>query len=110
MTLFFKTKTLIEQGFAPVYIDKILDILLHSNSKGTMFQFIEQLHLVSAKHTLKLAPEKLFLSLLTVNTFGHEIGFNTTEPTHSKVAAIHELPSPTFICVLNFLPKSLKNY
>ena len=44
MSFFFKT--LIEQGFALVYID----ILLLSNSKKHMFQFIEQLHIISTKH------------------------------------------------------------
>ena len=55
MSSFFKT--LIEQGLALVYID---DILLLSDSKEHMFQLIEQLHTISAKHSLKLAPEKSF--------------------------------------------------
>ena len=46
MSTFFKT--LIEQGFALVYID---DILLLSNSKEHMFQLIEQLHFISTKTT-----------------------------------------------------------
>ena len=45
-------KTPIEQGFDPVYIDVIL---IPSNSKQHMFQLIEQLHLISTKHNLKLA-------------------------------------------------------
>ena len=53
MSTFFKT--LIEQGFALVYID---DILLLSDSKEHMFQRIEQLHIISTKNNLKLAPEK----------------------------------------------------
>ena len=36
-------KTLIEQGFALVYID---DVLLLSNSKEHMFQFVKQLHFI----------------------------------------------------------------
>ena len=44
MSTFFKT--LIEQGFALVYID---DILLLSDSKEHMFQLIEQLHIISTK-------------------------------------------------------------
>ena len=44
MSSFFKT--LIEQGFALVYID---DILLQSGSKEQMFQLIEQLHTTSTK-------------------------------------------------------------
>ena len=52
MSTFFKT--LIEQGFALVYI---YDILLLSDSKEYMFQLIEQLRIISTKHNLKLAPK-----------------------------------------------------
>ena len=90
MSSFFKT--LIEQGFALVYID---DILLLSDSKKRMFQLIEQLHFISTKNNLKLAPEKSFFMLLKVKFLGHEIGYNTIKPIHSKVAAIHKIPSPT---------------
>ena len=55
MSSFFKT--LIEQGFALVYIDAIL---LLSNSKEHMFQLIEQLHIISTKNKLKLAPKNPF--------------------------------------------------
>ena len=55
-------KTLMEQGFALVYID---DVLLLSNSKEHMFQLIEQLHIISTKN-LKLAPEKSFFMLRKV--------------------------------------------
>ena len=64
-------KTLIEQGFALVYID---DILLLSNSKEHMFQLIEQLHFISAKNNLELAPKKSFFMLLKFKFLGHEIG------------------------------------
>ena len=50
MSTFFKT--LIEQGFALVYID---DILLLSDSKEHMFQLIEQLHIISTSEPL--APQ-----------------------------------------------------
>ena len=33
--------------------------------------------------------------LLKVKFLGHEIGYNTIKPTHSKIAAIHKIPSPT---------------
>ena len=96
----------IEQGFALVYID---DILLLSNSKEHMFQLIEQLHLISTKHNLELAPEKSFFMLLKVKFLGHEIGYNTIKPIHSTIAAIHKIPSLTgkvalmsFIGALNF--------
>ena len=91
MSTFFRT--LIEQGFALVYID---DILLLSDSKEHMFQLIEQLHIISTKNNLKLAPEKsFFFMLLKVKFLGHEIGYNTIKPIHSKIAAIHKIPSPT---------------
>ena len=74
-----------------------------------MFHFIEQLHLISTKHNLKLAPEKSFFMLLKVKFLGHQIGYNTIKPNHSKVDAIHKIPSPTskvalmsFIGALNF--------
>ena len=63
MSTFFKT--LIEQSFALVYID---DILLLSDSKEHMFQLIEQLHIISTKNNLKLAPEKSFLYFLKSNS------------------------------------------
>ena len=90
MSSFFKTPS--EQGFALVYID---DILLLSNSKEHMFQLIQQLHLISTKNNLKLAPEKSFFMLLKVKFLGHEIGYNTIKPIHSKITAIHKIPSPT---------------
>ena len=90
MSTFFKT--LIEQGFALVYID---DMLLLSDSKEHMFQLLEQLHIISTKNNLKLAPELVY---------------NTIKPIHSKIAAIHKIPSPTgkvalmsFIGALKFL-------
>ena len=63
---------LLEQDFALVYID---DILLLSDSKEHMFQLIEQLHVISTKNNLKLAPENSFFMLLKVKFLGHEIGY-----------------------------------
>ena len=110
MSTFFKT--LIEQGFALVYID---DILLLSDSKEHMFQLIEQLHIIGTKNNLKLAPEKSFFILLKVKFLGHEISYNTIKPIHSKIAAIHKIPSPTgkvalmsFIGALNFYTKFIE--
>ena len=110
MSTFFKT--LIEQGFALLYID---DILLLSDSKEHMFQLIEQLHNISTKNNLKLAPEKSFFMLLKVNFLGHEIGYKTIKPIHSKIAAIHKIPSLTgkvalmsFIGALNFYTKFIE--
>ena len=80
MSTFFKT--LIEQGFALVYND---DIFLLSDSKEHMFQLIEQLHIISTKNNLKLAPEKSFFMLPKVKFLGHEIGYNTIKPIHSKL-------------------------
>ena len=75
-----------------------------------MFHPLEQLHVSSTKHNLKLAPEKSLFMLLKVNFLGHEIGYNTIKRIPSKVAAIHKLPSPTgkialisFIGALNFI-------
>ena len=68
MSTFFKT--LIEQGFALVYID---DILLLSDSREHMFQLIEQLHVISTKNNLELASKKSFFMLLKVKFLGHEL-------------------------------------
>ena len=110
MSTFFKT--LKEQGVALVYIDVIL---LLSDSKEQLFQLIEQLHNISTKNNLKLAPEKFFFMLLKVKLLGHEIGYNTFKPIHSKIAAIHKIPSPTgnvaimsFIGALNFYTKFIE--
>ena len=110
MSTFFKT--LIEQGFSLVYID---DILLLSDSKEHMFQLIEQLHIISTKNYFKLAPEKSFFMLLKVKFLGHEIGYNTIKPIHSKIAAIYKIPSPTgnvalmsFTGALNFYTKFIE--
>ena len=55
--------------------------------------------------------------LLKVKFLGHEIGYNTIKLIHSKIAAIHKIPSPTgkvalmsLIGALNFYTKLLKNY
>ena len=110
MSTFFRKP--IEQGFALVYIN---NILLSSNSKEHMFQLIEQLHLISTKHNLKLAPEKSFFMLFKVKFLGHEIGYNTIKPIHSKISAIQIIPSPTgkvalmsFIGALNFYTKFIE--
>ena len=95
MSTFFKT--LIEQGSALIYID---DILLLSNSKEQMFHLIEQLHIMSTENNLKLAPEKSFFMLLKVKFPGHEIGYITIKPIHSKDAAIPNIPSPSGKVVL----------
>ena len=49
---------------------------------------------------------------LKVKLLGHEIGYNTIKPIHSKIAAIHKISSPTgkvalksFIGALNFYTK-----
>ena len=80
-----------------------------------MFQLIEQLHIISTKNNLKLAPEKSFFMLLKVKFLGHEIGCNTIKPIHSKIAAIQKIPSPngkvalmSFIGALNFYTKFIE--
>ena len=77
MSTFFKT--LIKQGFALVYID---ETLLLSDSEEHMFQLIEQLHIISTKNNLKLAPEKSFFMLIKVKFLGHENGYNVVKPIH----------------------------
>ena len=72
LSTFFKT--LIEQGFALVYID---DSFLLPISKEYMSQIIVQLHIITTKNNLKLAPEKSFLMHLRVKFLGHETGYNT---------------------------------
>ena len=91
------------------------DILLLSDSKEHMFQLIEQLHIISTKNNLKLTPEKSFFMLLIVKFLGHEFGYNTIKPIHSKIAAFHKIPSPTgkvalmsFIGALNFYTKFIE--
>ena len=98
MSTFFKI--LIEQGFALVYID---DILLLSDSKEHMFQLIEQLHIISTKNNLKLAPEKSFFMLLQVKFLGHQNSYNTIKPIHSKIAAMHKILSPGKVALMGFI-------
>ena len=97
MSTFFKTP--IEQGFALVYID---DIILLSDSKEHMFQLIEQLHIISTKNNLNLAPEKSFFMLLKVKFLEHEIGYNTIKPIYSKIAAIKKTFSTWQSCSNEF--------
>ena len=103
---------LLKQGFALNYID---DILLLSNSKEHMFQLIEQLHVISTKNNLKLAPKKSFFMILKGNSLGHEIDYNTIKPIYSKIEAIHKIPSPigkialmSFIGALNYYTKFIE--
>ena len=111
---FYKTDatfftTLIEQCFAVVYINYFL---LLSNSKEHMFHRIEQVHIISTKNILKLAPEKSVFMLLKDKFLGNEIGYITIKPLLSKISAIHKIPSPTgkvalmsFIGALNICTK-----
>ena len=105
MSNFFTT--LIEQGFSLVSIEYFLFL---SNSKVHMFQLIEQLHIISTKNNLKLAPEKSFFMLLKVKFLGHEVGYNTIKHIHSIIAAIHKDPSPTGKVALMSLIGALKFY
>ena len=59
-----------------------------------MIHLIKTLHEISKKENLKLAPEKSFYMLLTDKYLGHEIGYKTIKPIHSKIAAIHKIPTP----------------
>ena len=80
-----------------------------------MFHLIQQLHIISPKHNLKLAPQKSFFMLLNVIFHGHEKGYNSIKFIPSKLAAIHKIPSPTgkvalmsFIGALNFYTKFIE--
>ena len=53
--------------------------------------------------------------LLKIKFLGHKIGYNNIKPIHSKIAAIHKLPSPTrkvalmsFIGAFNFYTKIIE--
>ena len=41
---------------------------------------MEQLHIISTKNNLKLAPEKSFFMLLKVKVLVHDIGYSTIKP------------------------------
>ena len=63
----------------------------------------------------KLAPEKFFFRIPKVKLIGHQIGYNTIKPVHSKRAAFQKLHSPTgkvvlmsFIGALNFYTKPVE--
>ena len=80
-----------------------------------MFHIIEQLHVISTKNNLYLAPEQSLFMLLKVKFLGHEIYCNTIKSTPSKVAASHKLPPPTvkvalmsFLGALTFYTKFIK--
>ena len=49
-----------------------------------MFELIKELHKLTTKENLKLAPEKSFYLLLKVKFLGHEIGNNTIKPIPKK--------------------------
>ena len=56
-----------------------------------------------------------FFMLLKVKFLGHELGYNTIKPIHSKITAIHKISSPTgkvavmsFIGALNFYTKFIE--
>ena len=75
----------------------------------------ETLLIISTKNNLKLDAKKSFFMLLKVKFLGHEIGDNTIKPIHSKITAIHKIPSPTgkvalmsFIGALNFYTKVIE--
>ena len=100
-------KTLIEQGFVLVYIDKVL---LLSNFEEHMLPLFEQLPVISTKK--QLAFEISIFMFPKVKFPGHENGYNTIKPIHSKIAGIHKIPSPAgkvalmgFIGALHFYTK-----
>ena len=106
------SKTLIEQGFALVYID---DILLLSDSEEHMFQLIDNYTLLVEKTILNWLLKNPFSCLLKLNFLDMKLVTNTNKPIHSKIAAIHKKPCPTgkvalmsFIAALNFYTKFIE--
>ena len=79
MSTFFEE--MINDGSAFVYID---DILLMSNSREDMIQLNKTLHEISKQENVKLALEKSFYMPLTVKFLGHEVGYKSIKPIHSK--------------------------
>ena len=85
--------------------------------KNTCFNLLNNYILLAQKIILNLLPKNPFFMLFKLKFLGHEIGYNTIKPIHSKITAIHKIPSPTgkvalmsFIGALNFYPpKSSKN-
>ena len=75
-----------------------------------MLDLIEQLHQICHSNNLKIAPEKSFYILLTVNSLGHEIGHNTIKPISSNVNGIHKLKTPTSKTELMRFIQSLISY
>ena len=90
MSNFFKT--LIDQGVSLVYID---DFLLLSNSKNYMFQFIEQLHILSTKTVLNSLLKNNFLSFFKLDFPDMKLVTIQLKPIHSKIAVNHKIPSST---------------
>ena len=80
-----------------------------------MFELIKELHKLTTKENLKLAPEKSFYLLLKVKFLGHEIGNNTIKPIPKKMEAIKRIPSPNekkdvmqFLDSVNFYSKFIE--
>ena len=80
-----------------------------------MLELIEELHKISTKNNIKLAPEKSFYMLQKVKFLGHEIRNNTIKPIHSKIEAIKNIPSPRtkqdvmqFLGTINFYSKYIE--
>ena len=108
MSLLFKD--LIRQGSALVFIH---DVLLMSSSEPHLLQLVKQLHDIAIKKIWIYLLKNLF-SCSHSRIYRHEIGFNTKEPTQSKLAANHIFLPPTakselmrFIGSKNFFSKFL---
>ena len=84
MSPFFEN--VIQQGSRLVFID---DILPMSNSKPHMLQLIKNIHELTRRKHLEFFSEKPIFMFLTVKCSGQKIGFNTSKPIRSKIAAIH---------------------
>ena len=75
-----------------------------------MLDLIEHLHHICSSKNLKIAAEKSFYNLLTVNVRGHEIDNSTIKLISSKVDGIHKLKTPTSKTELMRFIGSMKFY
>ena len=80
-----------------------------------MFELIKEIHKITTKENLKLAPEKSFYMLPKVKFRGHELGNITINSIPSKIEAIKTIPSPKekkdgmqFLGSVNFYSKFIE--
>ena len=102
-------RPLILKKNAITYLD---DVFMQSQTKGEMFNVLEQYHQILQNENLKAAPDKSHFFLTKVKFLGHNIERKTITPLKSRIDAIQKLQPPTnkkkiqeFLGMLNFLSK-----